>query len=186
VANPIKKIPPFYQRVEKKKTAPLLEQQASRSGGRGRAKRTCIGGYVNAINLRLLDLALEVSGDPHRAQRALPREDCVRVEHPRLLPVASPAARSGTPSGGVQIGFRMPPQCQRRRRAGGDVGVGHGAGRDGTPKWILAETGEFLEGRDVLMGQKWRLFRALERVPCEGRRAAFSKFGMFRESRACF
>lgn len=71
-------------------------------GKKGRAERTCVGGDVNAIDLRLLDLALQVGGDPHRAQRALPREDRVRVEHPRRPLVASPARR-GKPSGGVQV-----------------------------------------------------------------------------------
>lgn len=49
----------------------------------GRSRRTCVGGDVDAVDLRLLDLALEVRGDPHGAQRALPRKNRVRVEHPR-------------------------------------------------------------------------------------------------------
>jgi hypothetical protein len=93
----------FYRRTtERRKNAPL--------GKRGRSRRTCVGGDVDAIDLRLLDLALEVGGDPHGAQRALPREDRVRVKHPRRSP---PAHRIGA---GVQIAAVVAQGKARRRR----------------------------------------------------------------------
>lgn len=47
----------------------------------GRSRWTCLCGNINAVDPRLHihELVLEVRGDPHGAQQALPREDRVRV-----------------------------------------------------------------------------------------------------------
>jgi hypothetical protein len=45
-----------------------------------------------------------VRGDPHGAQRALPREDRVRVEHPRQSPVRLTDRRWGSGSDGGGAG----------------------------------------------------------------------------------
>lgn len=57
------------------------QQRTEKKNASLREGLTGVGGDVDAVDLRLLDLALEVGGDPHRAQRALPRQDRVRVEH---------------------------------------------------------------------------------------------------------
>ena len=102
-------------------------------GSRGRDRRTCVGADVDAIDLRPLDLALEVRGDPHGAQRALPREDRVRAEHPRRSP---PARRRRRGLGGVS-------RCRGGEREGDET-------RNGVGLRELWETeGEFLEGREA-------------------------------------
>jgi hypothetical protein len=95
-------------------------------------------------------------------------------------------------SGRVSDAAEVSEAAAHGRGCGG--GTRGGAGRSGAPKWILAEPGEFLEGRNggraggfrVLMSQKWRLFRALERVQCEGRGRLFRNFGCFENLELAF
>lgn len=68
-------------RVDADEPEEEMPRQPERDGDLGVHYGRRVGGDVDAVDLRPVDLALEVRGDPHRPQRALPSQDGVGVEH---------------------------------------------------------------------------------------------------------